>query len=460
MEGLIREYIAMSQKGTVPFYEETVFLNIAEQLKKKELLDKAFEALSYGIDYYPSSSDLHTAKAQLYAEIPEEYLSLKHIDKALLFSPFDTHVLSVKVELLTQFERFDEAKAVIKILEDQTLPQESIDNIYLLKAKLYDIMEEVDLTFDVLADAVIANPRNERALERMSLVVDYSERYEESKAVHETVLNHDPYSSFAWYNLGQAQQALHEYADAAESFEFAFITNPQYQMAYLACAKTCIKSGWYHKALNCLQEANHRFGESCELLIQTGYCHELLSNYMIAESSYRKALRVSPNSATANFRMGECLKKNLQVHAAIPFFKRSLELAPFSDEYAAALAEAYYSIDDAVAANKYYALATEIAPEIQKYWVGYIAFLIELGSFDCAHNIIEDAEINAYNTYVLYCRVACLYTEGMRKEAINTLIEALEEDGGQAHHVLLELAPDVEQDKDILNLLSAYKSDC
>jgi tetratricopeptide (TPR) repeat protein len=460
MEGLIREYIAMSQKGTVPFYEETVFLNIAEHLREQDLLDKAFEALSHGIEYYPSSSDLHTAKAQLYAELLEETLSLKHIDKALIFSPFDTYILTVKVEILTQFERFEEAKAVIKILEEQTLPQESIDNIYLLKAKLYDIMEEVDLSFDVLADAVIANPRNNRALERMSLMADYSERYEESKAVHETVLNHDPYSSLAWFNLGQAQQALHEYADAAESFEFAFITNPQYQTAYLACAKTCIKSGWYHKALNCLQEANHRFGESCELLIQTGYCHELLSNYMIAESFYRKALRLSPNSASATFRMGQCLKKNLQTPAAIPFFKRSLELSPSNDEYAAALADAYYSVDDVAAANKYFALATEIAPEIQKYWVDYVSFLIVLGSFDCAHNIIEEAEINAYDTYVLYCRVACLYTEGTRKEALNVLVEALEEDGGTAHQILLDLAPDAVHDKDILNLLSAYKSDC
>ena len=457
MDRLIQEYIAMSQKGTVPFYEETDFLVIAKSFQKTNQLDKAFEVLSHGLVYYPSSAELHTAKALLYAEANEEELSLKHIEKALVFSPSDTEVLSTKVQLLTLFERFDEAQTVIDMLEAQTEQHHCKDDLYMLKANLYEMMEEVDMAYNALADAIRTNPQNEDALSRIWLAADYSQRHEDSVVLHEAVLEEHPYSYWAWNNLGQAHLALKDNAKAAEAFEFSFITNPQFDMAYRACAATCIASGWFRKALSCLGELCNRFGEDHEALTQIGLCHELMSDYSCAQTFYMKALRMNPNCDVANFRMGECMNKGGKSLEAIQFYHRAMELNCLKEEYVAALAQAYYDIEDFENADKYLAEAIEVAPETPKYWISYIDFLIELGSYDCAHRVIEDAELNVYDTYVLYCRVACLYAEGMRKEAINVLIQALDEDSGLGHSVLLELAPDACKDKDVMNLLSAYK---
>lgn len=61
---------------------------------------------------------------------------------------------------------------------------------------------------------------------------------------------------------------------------------------------------------------------------------------------------------------------------------------------------------------------------------------------------IEDVEM-------LYCRVACLFLLGQRKEAKYWLNEALSE-AYEAHPILFDLIPDLEMDADITALIANH----
>ncbi len=456
INALISEYNSMSQKGTVPFYEGTVFIEISDYFREGSQYNESLKALAIGIQYHPYCADLFVAKAKLLLETNQEDLSLIFIDKALACSPNDVAILSIKLEILTEYERFEEAKDVLALLKQTSIGSDSMDNVYFLQGNLYDMMEDFDMSFQSFSESIRRNPRNTEALSKIWFATEYCGRYEDSVTLHQFVIDQNPYSHLAWFNLGEAYAGLEDYSKAVEALEYAFIVNEDFEMAYRSCAATCIKLGWYKKALKCYQELSERIEQDSDILTQMGYCYECMGELSKGENYYARAVMKNPKDHDAHYRMGQCLSKGRKWKASISSYTRAVELDGRKDRYLHALAEAYLKIGDLDQGEIYLQKATEIAPEVQDYWIRHVEVLLKQGQIDRCHEVLEDAEINAFGPFVLYCRSACYFEEGRRQEALQTVIEALQMDNGYEHNLLFNLTPYLEQDKDVLNLITTF----
>ena len=107
-------------------------------------------------------------------------------------------------------------------------------------------------------------------------------------------------------------------------------------------------------------------------------------------------------------------------------------------------------------AKRNYVIATETAPEIKEIWIEYLQFLLRRKRFKTILTVIDEAEMYALCTELLYFRAICLFYQNQKSQALDMLNEALLEDGAFAY--LIKDAKKMYQDKDITALLSLYKS--
>ena len=452
---LVSVYEMKKQQGQIAFMEETDFLKLVKFYEEEERLNEALEVTEQAIQQYNFSADLYIKKAQLLIDNHQEDLALETLDLALIYAPTELEIQLLKSEAYIALELFSEALQLLNTLKDQTTSNKELSEIYFIEAHIYEHQEQFEQMFFALKAALLENPKHNEALERLWLCVELSRNYEESVALHEQILDKDPYSYLAWYNLGHANAYLGNYIEAIESFEFAFVIKEDFEFAYRDCAELCFELKFYRKALKYYQEILEHFEPDSELLLRIGQCYQYLESTNIARTFFLRALKLDPLNDEVLFHIGQCFANEEKWRSAISAYEEAIRIEDKQEEYLAALATAYHATDELVKSERYWKKAIQVAPEQSQYWVQLAQFLMKSNRGEEAMNFLEEAEKFSTGSDLMYCRIACLFFLGKRQEAIYWLGEALHEDFDM-HKALFELLPELEEDSDVLNLISAY----
>jgi tetratricopeptide (TPR) repeat protein len=72
-----------------------------------------------------------------------------------------------------------------------------------------------------------------------------------------------------------------------------------------------------------------------------------------------------------------------------------------------------------------------------------------------ALDVLEEADEHTVGARLSYCKAACLYRKGRKKEAIECLDEILPEDF-DSHKLFFKMAPKGKSDKNILSMIRYY----
>ena len=292
-------------------------------------------------------------------------------------------------------------------------------------------------------------------MERIWISAELSRRYEDSVALHKQIIDKDPYNYQAWYNLGHGYNCIWEYEKAIDSLEYSFIINPDFESGYLDCADTCLQLKNYEKALEIYIEANHRFGPNNELMVNIAHCYIYMDRISIAKQWLLKAIKLDSYNDEAYFLLGECYAKDNVWYNAINAYYKAIELENRREEYYLGLAKAYLAVEDYNKATINFQLATETGPEETLYWREYICFLIKIGLYDEAFQVLDEAEDHTYGADLLYCRAITHYLVKNKAECLELLEEALCEDYDQ-HKLIYEIAPELKLDKEINSMLRYF----
>ena len=451
---LIFEYEAMSQKGTVGFYEKTAFLQLINHYLNQELFDEALEVIDHAVNQHPFSGAFHIVQAQLFIEKNCENLALEALDKAILYATSIFEVQILRAEALASMDAYEEA---FQILDDLLLNanSEQQSEIYLSKALIFEAKKQYNKMFSALKKAVLANPDNKDAFERVWFSVEMTQQYDASIQFHQKVIDIDPYSYIAWYNLGFAFAAKDDHKNAREAFEYAFIINDKFEFAYRECAESCIQLKDYKKALKCYEELQEHFDADADLFIKIGLCHEAQGNFSEAKTYFLQAEHLDNNNDEVYYHLGKCYFKEGMLTAAIVSFEKALLIDNLKEEYYLALAKVYYKKRELKIAQDYYQKATEVAPDASKCWIHYANFLMKTGKGKKALNLMDEAELYAYGTELSFCRIVILFSLKKRKEALSLLQKALKENF-KKHNLIFKMTPSLQHDKDIKKMISTF----
>ncbi len=452
---LVSEYEAMSQKGTVGFYEETVFSTLFTYYFEEEQFEDALMVIEYALAQHPYSIDFYSKKAQLLLEMKREIEALQCLDKALTYAPSEFLIQLLRVEALGAIGYIEDAYLLLNELEEGA-DQKEISDLYLSRAMLYEQQERFEDMFYALRRSILANPDNSDTLTRIWFSVEMGQLHKESIELHHRLIDINAYNYVAWYNLGYAYSALEDHKNACDAFEYAYLINEEFEFAYRHCADACIKTQQYERALRCFEDAMEHVSPDADFRVKMGFCYESLDNLIQAKSMYLKAIKLDPEFDCAYYRIAECFMQEECWESAIGAYQSAVRFAPKQEEYLAALAHAYYQVEEDEQANEYYRKAIEAAPESAEYWVQYATFLLDTGEYNAALEMIEEGGLYVPEQALVYCRVACLLCLGQRQEGLLTLSEALAENFDGIDQ-LFELVPHLHEDPGVIRLIGIYQ---
>lgn len=453
---LISKYEDMLANGRGVFFPDGgSYRSLVEYFEKEHLLDRALEVVGHAILQFGYAPEFYLRKAELLLEKKQPASALAVLDKLDRLTPNCLTSALLRAEGLASLGMEAEAVHLLDGLKD-TASESEMSDICVREALIYQQAKEYERMFFVLKAALKYKPTNTEALSRMWYCVEHARKHEESAELHAAILDEHPFCSLAWYNLGAARQYMFEYDLAAEAYEYAFLTDENFEFAYRDCAEVYMMKQEYYKALECYQEVLERFEPDADLFLQIGLCYHKLGNHLVGRTFLEKALVFDPGCDEAHYYIGICFAGQKLWHRAIGAYVKAIRIDDKREEYHAALAAAYCKVGDYKRARIYYRTAAETAAEDATYWVLYVQFFMQIKLYENALAVLDEAEENTYSPEFLYHRSACLFKLGHKQEAFRTLEDALCEDF-EGHGSLFQLHPALEDDREVKAVISIFQ---
>lgn len=456
LKTLANQFLVMSQKGTVCFYEETVIEELVDYFLQEKKERTALELADWGIQIYPYSSNMLYLKSEVLYQQKKYAQALYHLDSAISLDPRDVNSFLLKARILIEMERYDQATETLCALDEGNVEGNAMSNVHLCFASIYENLDRHHDMFDSLCRAIRMDWDNEEVLERLGLCTEFCLKHQEHIDFLQEYLDERPYSSIAWFNLGHSYWYLKDLENAASAFEYAFIIDKFFHQAYLDCADVLIAMNAHEVALTCYNDALENWPKDGELYAGKGTCLFMTQQYEKALMAYKEATHYTPNSSEGFYGKGICYMELGAPIQALDAFSKAATIDDRKEEYAAALGEAHYQIGNTKAAAISFDRAIELAPEVSQHWIRNITFLMDENRFEDALENIHAAFENTFGTELLYCHAAYCFRVGQRVEGISILQRAIDEDYDM-HNSFLDLCPGLSEDNEVIAVIAASR---
>ena len=191
---LISEYEAMSQKGTVGFFEEKVFFDFVNHYRACNNTTMALQVVEHGLTHHCFSADLYYCKAQLLADLNNTRSAIECLNKASLLAPYDENIRRFLNKLLASEEQ-------IKAESEETSNDISFGEMFISSYEIANQYEDVEELYKRLKCKLRINPTDELSLTKILFCIEINQRYQESIDFHLELINKNAYSHLAWYNF-------------------------------------------------------------------------------------------------------------------------------------------------------------------------------------------------------------------------------------------------------------------
>lgn len=451
---LVSEFETKYENGHIEYLEEKTYFQLIHYYEEETQLEKALDVVELALDQFRYRSDFYILKARILLQQGNIEDCIITINEAESIAPYQNEIIILKARALSIQGSYQEALSLINGIKSYTLKGD-LSEILICESYIYEHMKDYELMYEVLKESIHLDPKNDEALERMLLCTELSRKYEESIEFLEKLLDIEPYSYMAWYNLGHAFIYIGEYEKGIDALEYSFIINEKFENGYIDCAELCFQEKKYIRAFKIFEEANKIFGPESDLLVSMARCQVHIGSISYAKNLLTSAIKYDPYNDEAYFTLGECYTKEGNWYSAINAFHKAVDIDDRCEEYYFGLAKAYVEVEDYTKATINFNKATKSGPEQSSYWSEYASFLLKLGLYNESLCILDEAEDFTFGADLLYCRAITLFYLGDRAEAIAILEEALAEDFS-IYKMIYAIAPELEVDKEISGMIKYF----
>lgn len=454
---LVSHFESSYENGKIEFLREDTINQLLHFYEVDGQTEKALEVVNIALDQYKYRSDFYIIKSRL-------LLGLKMIDECLAMldivqniAPYETDISILRARALAMSGMFDQAMDILAEIKATALIGDLVD-IYICESYVYEVMKQYDSMYQSLVEAVYIDALNIEVLQRLWVSIDLGRKYKDSILLHNELLNRNPYSYLAWYNLGHAYACVQEYEKAIDAMEYSFIINPDFENGYIDCADLCFSMGKYDRAAKIYEEAIDVFGIDTELLVYRAECLVLLDRIEEAKESLFTAIKYDAYNDEAYYHLAQCYYKTKDWYSSINAFHKAINLEDGTESYYLGIAKAFVEVEDYTKATYNFTLATQTAPEAHLYWYEYACFLLRIGLYSEALMVLDDAEEYTFAAELLYCRAMAHFFLKEKDAGLGFLEEALLEDYA-LHPIIFSIAPELEVNTEIQSMLLYFRGE-
>lgn len=456
MSGLVERYEKMVRDNEKRFFEESSLEQLIEYYEDNNNLERALEVAEVGIEQHPLSSSFLVKKAQLLFDMKQFSMSLELLDKAAVLDPKDINIFLLRADIYMWLNDF---KKAISSIHDFMLiaDKEELPDLYLELADIYEEWGKYWEVFDCLKQTLELDLKNEEALNRMWFCVEFTGKYEESIDLHNKIIDEDPYSYLAWFNLAHAYSGIGLFEKAIEAFEFALAINENYEYAYKDAADIYFRLKQYEKAAEYYMKVAAIAKPYKELYFSTGECYEKMKELNKARYYYRKALMLDPYFDVALYKIGLTYQHEAKNDNALASFEKAYKLNPKVADYLIALANTHRASGNLDKAASLFRKALAERNAKKTTWIEAAFTFFEALEYREAFDTLDDAAaIYEKNAEFYFIKAALYYQVGNRNEAFLNLETGLIKDW-KRHKSIFNITPYMKNDNVVLQLIEQYK---
>jgi tetratricopeptide (TPR) repeat protein len=454
---LVQRYEGMLREGGISFLEVDSFLMLSDYYEEGNNFKRALVALNHAMNQHPYSASLYVRKAQILSEQEQYEKAFEALDAAKIYEPSDLDIYLTKADIYMRMFDQDNAIKVLRKAKEYASGEE-LGDLYVLESTIYETKKDYVNALKYLKQALRKDPENEIALSRISGIYDQTKDYGDAITFHLNFINQNPYSYWAWYNLGLAYMYLGLIEKAKEAFDYAIVINEHFEPAYHYYIDCLIGLEQFDTAMRYLKEYLDLFEADPEIWYRLGQCYEHKEDYKKARSYYTQTLQYNSLNGRVYHSIGSCYVEEDEWYLAEKAFLQAYSIDKFNEEFCLSLADTYDALEDSDKAHKFYHKALAIEPKEVSIWIHYIEFLIDEESYSVALEMLEEAKEYVEDVLLDFAAAAVLIESGQRQEGFVILGQALTEDYNM-HTYIYQIAPRLADDVSLTTFILQYKEE-
>ena len=444
------------KNGYSGFIEEEAFEKIIDYYDDQEEISKAMEAADTALEYFPFSSVLLIKKADLLLATRKYHKALEILEKAELFDSKDINLFILKTDA---YLALDQQEKAVELLENAVHGFEGEEKIELLfqLADVYDDYEEFDKVFDCLKVILEEEPTNEEALYKICFWTDFTGRNEESIRLHLKIIDEQPFSELAWFNLAAAYQGLKLYEKAIDAYQYAIAIDEKFDYAYRNIGDAYIRIRKFKEAIEALEKVLELSKPEEVIYEAIGHCYDRMKNFAQARFHYRKASHLNPDDSKLYYKIACTYFNEGQWNSAAKQLESALKIHRAQHEYNLLMGECKLQLNEIKEAVQYLSTAVRVRPRNISSWESLIRCLYLAKIYtEARQQTLSALKHTNEKPVFLYYLSAVLFAMNKTKEALLFLEKALSI-SPKGIKKMVQLNPSILQKPQVVDMIARYK---
>ncbi|WP_132053267.1 tetratricopeptide repeat protein [Pseudocnuella soli] len=456
LQELLRSYENLRLGKSSAFIEEEAFEQIIDYFDDREEMGKALEAATIAMEHFPFCATLMFKKADLLLATRKYRQALEILEKAELLDANDINLYILKTDAYLALDQQEKAVALLEAAIGLFEGEEKVELLFEL-ADVYDDYEEFEKVFDCLKMILEEDPTNEEALYKICFWTDFTGRNEESIRLHMRIIDEQPYSELAWFNLATAYQGLKLYEKAIDAYKYALVIDEKFDYAYRNMGDAYIRLRKYKEAIEALEKVLELSKPEEVIYEAIGHCYDRLKNYGQARIHYRKAAHMNPEDSKLYYKIACTYYNEGEYNSAIKQLDVSLRIQRNQQEANLLMGECKLQLGLYKEALLYFSYVVKLRPKRAAGWEALIRCLYEGEYYDEARQQISAAlEATDGKPVFYYYLSAVLLAERKPKEALLCLEKALVA-APRLFKKMLALNPALLQNSQVAEMVARHK---
>src|SRR5688572_19731284 len=450
----VSRFEEMLRKQDRYFFDVDALIKIIDFYIDKGDYAKALEVAKYAFSLHPNSVNFLMKQAQLFAITGQDQRALDTLDRVERISPYDLELHIIRGNIFNTTGQFNAALECFK----KALPLVELkDELYFSMAITYQNMLNYPKAIEYFKLAIGQNPTYELAMEELSACFGITGKLDEGVKYYQDLIDADPYSYSAWYNLGDLLCRKGSFEESLHAFDYCILIKDDYAPAYLDQAHVLAMLGHFEDAIQKYKQTFEYYKPDGITYFNIAECYEKLELMDEARTYFKKCVKLIPDMAQAWYGIAITLEFEERWYEAIHYIRKAIEKDELNGEYWLLLGDCEFNLNNLSEAETCYIKVTEDEPDLVDGWLSYAHFLTETGKSKEAIEVTGRALVFHSDCAELYCRQSVNhYVAGNTKEAYLIFETALDKDA-DAGQVVFEMLPDLKKDKVILNLIHNKK---
>lgn len=454
---LVSRYEDAEKNKQSIFLDEESYEQIIQFYQDNSRPGKALKVVDLAIRQYQFSAFFHSKRAEILANQKKFKEAIESLETAEKLDPNDVNIFLIRADVFL-WQGLHEA-ALQEVNYALTISNDPDDRceLYLERADIYEDMEKYKEVTESLKLALKENTTSEEALNRIWFCTELMEAYDDSVEFHRQLIDENPYSHLAWFNLGHAYAGSGDFEQSLEAFEFVIAIDEKFDAAYICAGDVQFARANYEASLELYLDAIKISKPNKELYLKVAEVYEMLQELSKSRSYLRKAITVDPYYDEAFYRIGETYRMEDKWSKAIHSFERAVKLNKDNIDYLAALADAYISTEEGEKALEIFEKIFQLDPQTKQNWVNLATAYFNVENYRKAFQVLNEAEMKYEGSAdIFYIKCVFYMQAGNRHEALINLEKGLLTSFDE-HTMIFEMDNALLDDPAVLQVIEQYR---